>query len=428
MSSYINSVNYLYGLQKFGIKLGLNNISNLLRHLNNPHECLRTIHITGTNGKGSIAAMLSSILIEAGYKVGLYTSPHLISFKERIRIDGKPISKAEVVRLVEQIREKVDPYKPPTFFEFTTAMAMYYFAQASVDVAILEVGMGGRLDATNVVYPMISIISNVSRDHEAFLGRTLEGIASEKVGIIKNGIEVITAETKPNILRIIKCSCDEKNSTLYQVGKEIRKKKTRDGKFHYFGLDRRFLDLEVGLKGEHQLTNAATALGATEILMRRGFEIPDTAIYHGLRKVYWPGRLEIVQKKPIVVLDGAHNPVAVTALKKALLNEFSFRRLILVLGVMKDKDLRGILKRLIPVSDKVILTKPSYIRAADPNHLYKIAIPYQKDMTISGNVDSAVRLALSYAHHIDLICIAGSLYTVGEAKVVLQRIKKGFEI
>jgi len=421
MSSYLNSINYLYGLQKFGIKLGLKNISNLLRHLDNPHEHLRAVHIAGTNGKGSIAAMLSSILTQAGYKVGLYTSPHLVSFRERIKINENPISKAEVIRLVEEIKTKIDAYTPATFFEFTTAMAILHFARSSVDVAILETGMGGRLDATNVVTPLVTIISNISREHTEYLGNTLKAITNEKAGIIKKGIEVITAERKPNVLTTIKGCCERNGSPLFRVGKDIRRRRidNRNNRFHYFGMDRQLFNLEVGLKGEHQVINGVTALGAIEILIRKGYEVPDSAIYQGLKEVNWPGRLEVIRENPIVVLDGAHNPIAASCLRQALLSEFSFHNLILVVGIMRDKDIKGMFKRLIPLSDKLILTKPDYERAADPHYLYELGALYQKNMTISQPVDEAVRLALSMAHQQDLICITGSLYTVGEARKYL---------
>ncbi|HIC90459.1 MAG TPA: bifunctional folylpolyglutamate synthase/dihydrofolate synthase [Syntrophaceae bacterium] len=425
MNSYLNSVNYLYDLQKFGIKLGLKNILSILKHLDNPHEHVRTVHIAGTNGKGSIAAMLSSILIKAGYKVGLYTSPHLVSFRERIKLNEKPISKIEVIRLVEEIKTKIDTHTSPTFFEFTTAMAMLHFAKSSVDIAILETGMGGRLDATNVVTPLVTIISNVSLEHKDYLGNTLKAITNEKAGIIKRGIEVITAERKPNVLAVIKGCCKKNSSPLFRVGEDIRKRRVnnKNNRFHYLGMDRQLFNLEVGLKGEHQVVNGVTALGAVEILIRKGYEVPESAIYQGLKEVNWPGRLEVIGENPTVVLDGAHNPVAATCLRQALLNEFSFHSLILVMGIMRDKDIKGMFKRLIPIADKVILTKPAYERAADPHYLYELGAFYQKDMIINQSVDEAVKLALSMAHEHDLICITGSLYTVGEARKYLIRLK-----
>jgi dihydrofolate synthase/folylpolyglutamate synthase len=421
MNSYRGSINYLYSLQRFGIKLGLKNISELLRRLNNPHKSLRFVHVAGTNGKGSIAAILSSILTEAGYTVGLYTSPHLVSFRERIKLNGKPIPKAEVIDSVREIKAKIKTGISPTYFEFTTCMAILYFAKKLVDIAILEVGMGGRLDATNVIQPLVTVISNVSLDHEVYLGNSLISIAKEKAGTIKRGAEVVTAERKPKVLAVIEGFCRKSSCSLYRVGRDIRERrvKVNSNTFHYFGLDRHLLNLEVGLRGRHQVVNASTALGVIEILMRKGYKVGNSAIYDGLKDVRWPGRLEVVQKDPLVILDGAHNPVAANCLIYAI-KEFAFDNLILVIGVMKDKDINGILKRLVPLSDKVILTRPSYERAADPENMRKMAMPFQKDILISKKVDDAVRLALSLALKRDLICVTGSLYTVGEARRFLK--------
>ncbi len=422
MDTYRESIDYLYGLQKFGIKLGLKNISELLRHLNNPHKSLRFVHVAGTNGKGSIAAMLSSILIKAGYTVGLYTSPHLVSFRERIRLNGRPIPKAEVIGLLKQIRARIKTGISPTYFEFTTCMAILYFAKKLVDIAILEVGMGGRLDATNVINPLVTVISNVSLEHEVYLGNSLISIAKEKAGIIKKGIEVVTAERKPKVLAVIEGFCRKSGCSLYRVGRDIRERrvKVNSNTFHYFGLDRHLSNLEVGLQGKHQVVNASTALGVIEILMRKGYNVGNSAIYDGLKEVHWPGRLEVMRKDPLVILDGAHNPAAASSLRHTILNEFHFDNLISVIGVMKDKNIKGILKRLVPLSDRVILTRPSCERAADPENMRKMAMRFRKHMVISRKVDDAMRLALSLAHKRDLICVTGSLYTVGEARKFLK--------
>jgi dihydrofolate synthase/folylpolyglutamate synthase len=418
-NTYQQSLDYLYGLEKFGMIFGLTQVERILKAIGDPHREIQAIHIGGTNGKGSTAAMIASILKKEGYRVGLYTSPHLIRFTERIKVNGKEIGKEEVAALSGWMREKIEEANIPspfTFFDFTTAMALYYFNQKMVDIAVLEVGLGGRLDSTNVVDPLFSIITNISKDHEAYLGKSILKIAMEKAGIIKKGRPLITAATQPQVLRLFSKICREKGSPYFRVGKEFRYVLTGDGDFHYEGLQRKLWGLHLNLRGSHQIINATTALGALEVLEDLGYPVSIDAMVAGLREVDWPGRLEMVASSPNVVLDGAHNPAGALILKEFLEKEFKYQHLILLIGVMKDKDIESILHLLAPLADHVILTKPNNDRAASPEILKKALGRDGKRAEIIEDLKEAIGRGLSITGQEDLLCITGSLYTVGEAR------------
>lgn len=424
---YRDWLDYLYGLESHGIVFGLANIRNILKSLGNPHEKLKTIHIGGTNGKGSTAAMIHAILSRCGYRVGLYTSPHLISFTERIRIDDREITEGEVVRLTEQIRGAIRKRGIPetfTFFDFTTAMAVLYFVEECVDLAIVEVGLGGRLDSTNVVDPLLAIITNISLEHQDYLGDTLEEVALEKAGIIKKGRGIVTAATQPKVLDLLRRVSLKKRAPLLRVGRDFRGRKVGPRRFHYHGRKLNLRNLELNLAGRHQVTNAITALGAIEMIGENGYRIKDEAIYEGLRGVQWSGRLEVVMESPTVLLDGAHNPGAAKSLKDAILEEFTYERLLLVLGIMNDKDYRRIISTLVPLADTTVLCKPRCERAALPQVLLNEVTRIEKRGRIVEDVREAVQYLLSRATERDLICITGSFYTIGEAKAYLWRFKR----
>ncbi|MGQ9508294.1 MAG: bifunctional folylpolyglutamate synthase/dihydrofolate synthase [Thermodesulfobacteriota bacterium] len=416
---YQQALDYLYSLEKFGMIFGLEKVEAILKAIGNPHHEIQTIHIGGTNGKGSTAAMIASILQKEGYHVGLYTSPHLIRFTERIKVDGREIDQEEVAELTVWMRERIETsgIRPPfTFFDFTTAMALLYFKQKRVELGILEVGLGGRLDSTNVVDPLISIITNVSKDHEEVLGNTLFKIAYEKAGIVKKGRPLITAASQPQILRFFSTLCQEKGSSLYRVGKEFRFVPCEEGHFHYQGLQRKFWDLRINLRGTHQIVNAVTALGASEILDELGYRVSNEAMIDGLSSVQWPGRLEMVCPSPRVFLDGAHNPAGAIVLKEFLEKEFEYDHLILILGIMKDKNYKAILRSLAPLADHIILTQPNISRAASPFLLQKALGQNGKKAEVIEGIQKAIDRGLSMASSKDLLCITGSLYTVGEAR------------
>ncbi len=417
LSEYQESIDYLFGLQKYGIKFGLNCTENLLSRLGNPHHRLRCIHIAGTNGKGSTAAMLSGILKQHGLRVGLYTSPHLVRFTERFRINDEEVAPERILEIYGRVRQMVDDAEPPTYFEIVTAMAFQYFAEEEVDWAIVEVGMGGRLDATNVVRSEVSVITNVSFDHEEYLGKTLAAIAREKAGIIKKHVPVVTGTRQPLVQAILKAACLRLEAPLFRLGKDFRVRRNADGFMRYQGLRRRFPSLELNLVGWHQFCNAALAVATLEVLEKEGaLSLHPAVIQEGLLQVNWPARLEILQEKPLIVLDGAHNPQGAECLRDALRQSFPKRRLHLVLGIMADKNIRGILSRLLPHAETAIFTQPKYARSANPEALRQLGNPYIQNHYVIPDPGSAIQLARSLAAPEDVICITGSLYFAGEVK------------
>jgi dihydrofolate synthase/folylpolyglutamate synthase len=422
-NNYQHSLDYLYGLEKFGMIFGLTQVERILEAIGNPHRELQAIHIGGTNGKGSTAAMMASILQREGYRVGLYTSPHLIRFTERIRINGREIEKEEVAALTEWIRERIEApgiTSPFTFFDFTTAMAFLYFKQRMVDLVVLEVGLGGRLDSTNVVDPLLSIITNISKDHEEQLGKSILKIAEEKAGIIKKGRPLVTAATQPKVLQLFSKVCRKEGAPYFRVGKEFRYVQNGERNFNYEGLNRKLWSIYLNLWGCHQMVNATTALGAMEVLEDLGYPVSNDAMIEGLREVEWPGRLEMVCSSPKVILDGAHNPAGALVLKESLEKEFQYNHLVLLVGIMKDKDFESILEFLAPLADHIILTKPNIDRAASPALLKKALGRNEKKAEVIEDLKEAIGIGLSKTADEDLLCITGSLYTVGEARAYFQ--------
>lgn len=418
-NGYQRSLDYLYGLEKFGMIFGLTKIEEILKAVGNPHLEIQAIHIGGTNGKGSTAAIIASILRKEGYRVGLYTSPHLIRFTERMKVNEKEIEKEEMVDLTEWMRQRIETagIAPPfTFFDFTTAMAFLYFKQKMVDLAVLEVGLGGRLDSTNVIDPLLSIITNIAKDHQDVLGKGVLRIAREKAGIIKESRPLITAATQPQVLRLFSKICREKKAPFFRVGKEFRYVLAGEGSFSYEGLHRKLWGLSLNLRGLHQMINATTALGAMEILDDLGYRVSNDAMTEGLKEVDWPGRLEVVCSSPRVLLDGAHNPDGALSLKESLEKDFQYHHLILLIGIMKDKDVHSILHSLSPLADRIILTRPGTDRAASPALLRKALGRNGKKAEVIEDFRKAINKGLSLTGEEDILCITGSLYTVGEAR------------
>lgn len=418
--SYPKAIDYLYGLQKHGIKLGLENTRRLMTALEDPHRRFRSVHIAGTNGKGSTAAMIAAVLTAAGYRTGLYTSPHLIDFTERMRVNGEPITPQQAARLTERTRTAAADL-PVTFFEITTAIAFLHFADSSVDFVVAEVGMGGRYDATNVLTPLVSVITNIDLDHQATLGDALEQIAIEKAGIIKPSVPVVTSATRPEALGVIENVCRELHASLYRVGSEIRVEGPSPQRFRYQGLRWSLPDLNCALLGRHQLSNAGCALSALELLEAGGVTIGEAPVREGLRTVRWEGRLEWMPRTSsgaTVILDGAHNPAGARVLRNFLEETMKSEagRLILVLGILSDKDIGGILAELVPLAHEVVVTRPRDERAASTDELKRHLGNYTVRVTVRDPLEEALRYAQSIAAAGDLICVAGSLYTIGEAR------------
>jgi len=413
------SLDYLYGLQKHGIKFGLNSTQNLLARVGNPHRKLRFVHIAGTNGKGSTAAILSRILCRHGTKVGLYTSPHLVRFTERFRINEEEVSAGRILQVFEKIRATLDESQPPTFFEMVTAMAFLYFAEERADFVIAETGLGGRLDATNVITPDVCVITNIGFDHQEFLGSTLSSIAREKAGIIKKEVPVVTGALQPVALGILKTACMRKAARLYRFKSDFRVRRNSKGSFHYRGIKMQLPDLSLNLRGPHQVDNAALALATLEVLeQKRLISLRPELIERAMRDVRWPARLEVLGTCPTIVLDGAHNPQGAESLREALKESFTYKKLHLVMGIMADKDILGILRRLLPMAETAIFTRPRYSRAANPDDIRKMARPYIQKYYVISDAASAIQEARHLADPDDLICITGSLYFAGEVKQI----------
>jgi dihydrofolate synthase/folylpolyglutamate synthase len=408
------ALHYLSSLKKRGIRLGLGPLTELLEHSDNPQRTYKSILIAGTNGKGSVAAILSSILQKEGLKVGLFTSPHLVDFEERIRVQGVVISREDLCHLIDELRSEGD--RDVTYFEFATALAFLYFARCSVDIAVLEVGMGGRLDATNLVTPEVSIITNISMEHSQYLGRDLRSIAGEKGGIIKEKGTCVTGVRKGPALEALEAISKEKGATLYRIGRDFRVRRSGPGRFSYYGITTICRNLSISLIGRHQLENTALSLAAAELLASRGLKIQNKSLIDGVRDATWEGRLEIVNRSPQVILDGAHNPAGIAALAKVLSHELSFKKLTVVFGALNDKDYRAMLRRLAPLADRVILTGIREERALKPENMEGVARLYTNDVEVVRDSREAVSRALDSSAKDDLICITGSLYLIGEIK------------
>jgi dihydrofolate synthase/folylpolyglutamate synthase len=421
-ASFQEALAYLYDLQKYGIKFGLSSTVKLLDRLGNPQLHLKAVHIAGTNGKGSTSAMISSVLVRAGYRVGLYTSPHLVRFNERFRINDQDVGDTKLLEIFRRVRAVVDEREPPTFFEMTTAMALALFAEGPVDWAVLEVGMGGRLDATNVIRPQVAVITNISLEHQEFLGSTIAAIAREKAGIIKHKVALVTAVTQPAALAVIKTCCLREEAPWYRVGQHLRVRSQGARRFSYHGLDWHLWDLRTPLPGRHQLLNAATALGALELLARQGeCNLSPDEVSEGLLSTRWPGRLEWLSRTPPILVDGAHNLAGAMVLRRALQEEFTYDRLILVLGIMADKDLRGMVATLAPLAEHIILTRPRYDRAAAPEALLEAGGNFRQRMEVIERAEGALARAREIARPSDLVVVTGSLYFIGEVKEISER-------
>ena len=432
LKDYNETVNYLYGLRSLGIKLGLSNTQKVMSILGEPQNSFRSVHIAGTNGKGSTAAAIASILIESGFRAGLYTSPHLLSFTERIKINNRQITEDKVLSLTSYIQDiTAGTDLQLTFFEFATAIAFYYFASEKVDWAVVETGMGGRFDATNVILPDVSVITSISLDHSEFLGSNLSEIAFEKAGIIKPETPVVTSAQAPEAIRQISDIAEMRNSELHVYDRDFKgallSMDDQHITFDYTG-DKEFRNLSLPLSGRHQIYNASIAVRACEILRREGVHIPDISLRNGLSKTAIEGRLERVSENPVIILDGAHNPGAADSLAVSIKELFPDKKIIMVIGIMKDKDIEGILKPLMQIAGYVVLTKPKGERAASPEKLYDIALKIQnrdKDCRPSSivktnSVADALALAGKEWREENIILVTGSFYTTGEAKKILS--------
>ncbi len=427
--NYQQSLEYLLKFADYervsraGIVWDLKRIERLLARLGDPQNQARSVHVAGTKGKGSTSAMIASVLKSAGYKVGLYTSPHLLSYTERIRVNGQPIAEADWAKLTEIIQPHVEAENRTgdlgqlTTFEIFTAMAFLHFRQVKADWQVLEVGLGGRLDATNVVKPQVCVITSISYDHMDVLGDTLAKIAGEKAGIIKSGADVVSAPQFPEALEVIERVCREKGVRLIKVGEDVTWEAGEfDVEGQYFRVKGRKgeYDLWIPLLGEHQLENASNAVAAVELITERGAVIKPEAIVEGLGSVDWPGRLQVLGKEPWVVVDGAHNAYSIQKLGEALERYFRFEKLTLILGFGNDKDVAGMAREAAEITGYIILVASKHPKAIKPEALKAEFQKHGVTPRVVDSVKEAVKLALEGAGDNDLVCAAGSIFVIAE--------------
>jgi len=411
----------------------LRRMEMLLEKLGSPERRARSIQVAGTKGKGSTAAMIASILTRAGYRTGLYTSPHLHAFTERIQVNGRPIAEAEFASLVKVMKPEVETvnqfgaFGQLTTFELLTALAFAYFKEKEVDFQVLETGLGGRLDATNVVKSGVCVITSISFDHMEVLGSTLTQIAAEKAGIIKPGSIVVCSPQFPEAMGVIEKTCWEREARLVKVGSEVtwhRKAFSPEGQsFQLSGIIREY-NLSLPLLGEHQLENAATAVATVEVLADLGVTVSADSIAAGLAQVHWPGRLQILKREPWFIVDGAHNVDSAKKLAEALKRYFHFDRMVLIFGVSSDKDVAGIVAELASLTSIVIATRSCNPRAVEPARIVAEFSKWGITPEVTENVASAVDLALARATPRDLICATGSLFVVAEVIEHMRKLPK----
>jgi dihydrofolate synthase/folylpolyglutamate synthase len=420
--TYPETIDYLYGIRLFGQKLGLETMQYLLRLMGDPQRHLRFIHIAGTNGKGSVAAMIHAVLSRAGYKTGLYTSPHLVSFCERFQINGRPIAEADMVRLVEHLKPFLETvaahpeFHAPTFFEAVTAMALQHFHEQKIDLVVWETGLGGRLDATNVVTPLVSVITNIAFDHTQYLGETLPQIATEKCGIIKPGVPVVTAAVAEEVLRVIRATATAQGCPLSIVSEDVRATRISENEegqrlqmtstHHDYGVVR------IPLLGAHQSINCATAVAALEASV---LSIAPQQISEGLSQTTWPGRFQIVNHNPTVVLDGAHNAAAAERLVATLRERCADQKLTFILGVLRDKNYDQMCQILAPLAERIFCVPVNSERTCDPDQLARWCMATNPRLKITVAKDLLQAYTQAQSEKAQTIVITGSLFLVGEA-------------
>ena len=407
--SYQEAIHFLYELRWFGTKFGLANVRRLALLAGNPQDRLNFIHVAGTNGKGSTCAILESIYRQAGKRVGLFTSPHLVSFGERIQVNRQPLSEAEVVQLVTDIKPLLAQFTPeehPTFFEVVTVMALLHFAAQACELVIWETGLGGRLDATNIVNPLVSVITNIQYDHQKYLGETLPSIAAEKAGIIKPGIPVVTGTDCPEALEVITATARQQNSALTVVTPDEAHKSPLDS-------------VQFPLLGEHQKRNAALALAVVKVLTSR-IPVREALVRSGLESVDWPGRLQLVTLPSggKILLDGAHNVGGAETLAAALRQYFPGAKPAFVLGILRDKDWSHMCEILAPLASRILLVPVHSERTAEPHGLAQVCLRANPHAQVSEH--NSLQEALASVTHDPFVAIAGSLYLIGEAMELLH--------
>lgn len=424
--NYNEALDYIHNTNKFGVVLGLENITKLLDLMGNPQKDLKFIHVAGTNGKGSTSSYIATILKEADYEVGFFTSPFLEVFNERIRINNENIPNDDLAEVTEFTKVAVDKmlkegFNHPTEFEVVTAIALEYYKRKQVDFVILEVGMGGRYDSTNVIEKsLISVLVPIAMDHIDVLGDTLEKIAYEKAGIIKENGLVVSYPQEPEAKKVVEEVAKEKNAKLVTVPTEnlnIKEMNELGSKFDFKFKDYDFKDLQIRLIGKHQAFNASTAITTLLTLKEEGeINLTEEQIRTGLEKARWMGRLELLKTNPRFIIDGAHNMQGIEALKKTIDEVFEYDKLILGLGILADKDVENMIAEMAPVGDEIIVTTPNIFRAMKAEELGERIGKYNKNYTVEPDIEKAIDLAIEKAGENDIILFSGSLYLIGDVR------------
>ncbi|MDD3570396.1 MAG: bifunctional folylpolyglutamate synthase/dihydrofolate synthase [Lachnospiraceae bacterium] len=429
--NYSDALKYIESIYSLGSDLGLERVQVLMEKMGNPQERIKIIHVAGTNGKGSCCSMLSNILIEQGYKVGVYTSPHLEEYNERYTINNVRIQNDELAKQVSIVKASCDELvaegriTQPTVFEVITAIAFNYFAEQNVDYLLLEVGLGGRFDATNVIHkPILSIITSISMDHMEFLGHNLSSIAFEKGGIIKENCPVVLYSQCDEVYETIKKITEERNAKLYFTKEQGINVVRQDIAGTVFDIENQYLtykEIKLGLLGDHQINNAATVLLACKALNDNGAKIDDESIFAGFEKARWCGRMEIVQKEPMVILDGAHNIDGIHMLAESLERYFSDKKITLLIGILGDKEYDKMIEMLLPLASKIVLTEPNNSRKWDVDALTETISNFKVETFREKDIEKAYDLAKSITAKEDVLCCAGSLYLIGELYKLARR-------
>ena len=417
------ALNYIHSISWMGTIPGLERVRELLRRMGNPERKLKFIHIAGTNGKGSTAAMLASVLTEAGYRAGLYTSPYILRFNERMQVCGEEISDEELAEITEFVRPLADGMEAhPTEFDLVTAIAMEYFLRHKCDVVVLEVGLGGELDSTNAIpAPEAAVICNIGLDHMQLLGNTPEKIARAKAGIIKDGCDCVLYAQSPSVEAVFEEVCREKGARLHRAGME-------DLHLISHGLEGQTFDwkerasLRIPLLGEHQLHNASVVLTTLEVLSQKGWSIPEPALRAGLEKVYWPGRFQLMRRDPLFIIDGGHNPQCLDALVRAFRDYLPGRKITFLNGCMADKDYGEMFRDLAPFAKEFVTVTPDNPRALRADKLAEHLTRYALPVIPCESVEEGVRTSIAHAGKDGVVCACGSLYMISEICAALERL------
>lgn len=429
--NYIEAMEYIENTSKYGNNTGTKRVEKILDILGNPQKKLKCIHVAGTNGKGSITSMITSILIESGFRVGMYTSPYIEEFEERIQINRENISKSDLAYYTTLVSEAIDKvvlmgWGHPTEFEIITCIMFLYYSKKEIDYAVIEVGLGGKSDSTNVIKPLVSIITSISYDHVNILGNTIEEIASEKAGIIKENVPVIVyPQQKEGAFQVVEKTCREKNSELIQIDKNSiyhipNKEFNKSYQFLKINTNKDEYEVQLSLLGSHQSMNCTVAIYAIEELIKLGVKIRKEDILRGLSNVKWPGRLEMLKRNPLVVLDGAHNLDGITKLKESIERYFKYNKLVLIIGILTDKDVEMMVESITPMANQVIAITPNSYRGKKSRDLLKIIEKYNENCQALEDYEEACNKALSYCNEDDMILICGSLYMIGDMRKIIK--------